>query len=387
MISFNYLVRVLGPEQYALLGFASSFIAFFNMGIEYGFGFSAVQKISLAVKDNQYISRYFWSVIFAKTFIFILCLMLLTIIINTFEPFEKNIMLYYILFFSTMGAVIFPRWYYLAIQKTSSIFQINFVLKAIWLGMIFILVKNANDIIVLALLNSSLQIMIGIFGLIVAINKYGIKYSKPSFNSILEVLKDGKHLFYSRITATIYNNSGAILLGLFYNNTLVGYYVAIDKIRYIIQNMLANISQAIFPILNQYFNKSNKNIKIFATKFLTFSIIILVIILTLIYIYTASVINLILGNDYLVASNIFKVLIFAPLFVWIGTNLGVHIMISLGYNQQFFKISLMSCILHLLLIFPLAKFYAGMGVAITIIITELFISLSQFYFLKVKNII
>ena len=49
--------------------------------------------------------------------------------------------------------------------------------------------------------------------------------------------KNGWHLFLSRMATTLYTTSNVVILGLFTDNTIVGYYAAGDKIIRAVQGL------------------------------------------------------------------------------------------------------------------------------------------------------
>lgn len=385
LFSFPYLVRVLGPDGYGLVSFVVAFVAYFANLTEFGFTFSATHQISLLMNEDEKVRKYFWIIIIIKFLLFGIGLIIFTSIILTFDKFYSNYEIYYISYFSILGAIIFPNWFYQAIEKMSFIVLINVISKLLWLISIFLFIKKSEDIIIYVILNSLLSIVIGICGLFVAIYKLKMNFYLPKIDELVKVLNQSKYLFFQRISAMLYTNSNIFLLGLFFNNEVVGYFTAVDKIRMAVQGLLGTITQSMYPFLTKLFEKSFLDAKIFISKYLFKSIIINITIALVFIFYSEEIVLIVLGKQYLSAVNVFRILILAPAIIWISNVLGIQIMLSLGFQRQFFKISMYASFLHILIL-PISIFsFSVMGVAVAIIMTEAFIAINQYLFLKRKK--
>ncbi|MGC9070591.1 MAG: oligosaccharide flippase family protein, partial [Elusimicrobiales bacterium] len=224
LIIFPYLVRVLGVEKFGLISFAQAFIMYFNVLVDYGFNLSATREISINRDNKEKISEIFSSVMFIKFGLIMISLILLTIIVFSFEKFRVDWLIYYLTFGIVIGQAMFPVWLFQGLEEMRYITYVNVIAKGIFTLAVFVFVRNISDYYKVPLLNSIGFITAGIISLVMVKKKFGIIFSKSSLVTIKNQLTNGWHIFVSNIMGMLYRNSNSLLLGIITNNLMVGYY-------------------------------------------------------------------------------------------------------------------------------------------------------------------
>ncbi|MCZ6704039.1 MAG: oligosaccharide flippase family protein, partial [Ignavibacteria bacterium] len=186
-----------------------------------------------------------------------------------FIPFFKsNWEVYALSYGFVLGGVLFPSWFYQGMEQMKYITTIQVLIRSIVTVLIFILIKEESDYLLLVLINSIAQIMIGIFGVVISLVKFKIKFRLPSFEDIKIQLKSGWYIFQSMIAINIYTTSNTFILGLFASETIVGYYAAADKIRMAFQGIQSVLSQTVFPYVNSLAKESYEKFILFIKRLL-----------------------------------------------------------------------------------------------------------------------
>ncbi|NOG99436.1 MAG: flippase [Ignavibacteriae bacterium] len=387
LITFPYLVRVLGPEKYGLISFAAAFVLYFNIITDYGFNITATKAISLNRDNKIKISEIISNIFMIKLGLFLLCTILFFLIVLSFSKFSNDLLIYVYSFYSLIGLVLLPNWVFQGLEKMKFIAIINIAVKVFWVISIFIFIKSESDYLLLVLLNSFSIILISFISLLVIYFLFKIKFVKPSYAEIKLLLFEGWYIFISTASISLYTNSNIFILGLFASNEIVGYFSAADKIRMAFQNITSSAGQVIFPYLSNLFKNGFNSAVTFIKKYIASGSVLLFSLTVVMFITAPWVIDIVLGPKYETSLPIFRILIFLPLIIFYSNALGIQIMINLGYNKEFTKVVLTAGIISIMLSFIFVPMYLEIGLAIIMLLVELIVSLGMLNFVLRKNIL
>ena len=387
LIVLPYVVRILGPAKYGLINFAAAFIAYFSLMCDYGFSLSGTKEISIIRDDKEKLSRTFSTIITIKLLLSVVSFLLFILIVY-FIPFFKNNWEVYVLSYGfVIGGVLFPGWFYQGIERMKYITIIQVFVRSIATVLIFMLVNEENDYLLLVLLNSSAQILIGVAGLIVAGIKFKIKFRLPSFEEIKSQLKSGWNIFQSMIAINVYTTSNTFILGLFASETIVGYYAAADKIRMAFQGVQSVLAQTVFPHVNSLAKESYEKFILFIKRFLKLEVTIGFSVSLLLFIFSPQLVELLLGEKFVTSGELLRIISALPLLISLSNIFGIQIMLPLGYDRAFNRIISSAALLHILLLIVIVPAYFAIGTSIAVVITESVVTLLTFLFVMRKKIL
>ena len=387
IITLPSLVRVLGPEKYGLVSFATAFAAYFTIITDYGFNLSATQEISVNRENTKSVSEIFSSVFTIKMLLFVLSSVIFFIIVLTVPIFKENLILFIVSFFSVLGTALFPLWFYQGIERMKYILIISFSVRLITTILIFIIINTESDFIKYAGLNTLTQFVIGIVGLQFALNKFEIIYSFPSREMLKQQLKKGWHLFLSTISINLYTTSNVFILGLFAPANVVGYYAAADKIRMAFQGILSPMSQSVFPYVNKMLSESYERFISFNKKLFKIALTIGFVISISLFLFAEPIVNIVLGKEYQSSILVLRIIAWLPLVIFLSNVLGIQRMLPLNKHKSFSLILFFAAVLNLTLAFILVPIYLEIGTSIAVLITETFVTIGFFLFLMKNKIL
>jgi len=386
LITLPYLVRVLGPEKYGLISFAQAFIGYFIMITDYGFGLSATREVSIYRDDKEKVSEIFSSVMTVKILLGILSFVVLGLVLLSVPKFGQDWLIYIFTFGMVIGNILFPVWFFQGVEKMKWITILNIVARGIFTVCIFIFVHKESDYLNVAIINSLGSLVAGIISLIVIFKNFKVKFVFPKIESIKHQLKEGWHIFISNIATSLYTTSNTFILGLFTNNTIVGYYSGAEKIIKAVEGLISPISQTIYPYLSKLVSESKEKALVFLQKLTKFIGGTTFLVSLLIFILSPLIVKIILGDQYQQSILPLRILSFIPFIIALSNIFGIQTMLTFNMKSSFLKILSSAAILSLSLSFLLIPFLKHIGVSISWLTTEIFVTVSMFFTLKKKGI-
>ena len=380
LITMPYLVRILGPEYFGLLAIATSIITYFSIITNYGFDITATREISVNREDKEKIIEVYSSVMMLKFIFLIISFIILAIVIFSIEKFATNWEIYFLTFLVLIGQVLFPVWFFLGMEQMKYITYLNVFSKTIFTILIFILVKHQEDYYLVPILTSLGFLFVGLLSIFIINKKFSIPFKFQKKETLRYHLYEGWHIFTSNISVTLYTTTTIVLLGFFTNNTIVGYYSIADKLIGGVKQLIAPISQTLYPYISRKANES-KEVVLNIIKKIAYVAISLSLLLTIfIYIYTEELLFLVFGKEANNAILIFRILTIIPLLVVIDTLFGTLLMLVFKRNKEYSRIVLSAGFLNLILALLFIPFFEGVGAAVSVLLVELYISIRIFIY-------
>jgi PST family polysaccharide transporter len=387
IITLPYLVRVLGPEKYGLVNFAAAFAIYFSIITDYGFNLSATQEISVNRNNSKRIAEIFSSVFTLKVLFFILSSIFFSAVVFLVPQFRDHLLLFFITFLGVLGTALFPLWFFQGIEKMKYILVINVSIRLITTALVFVLIKDENDFIKLAGLNTSSAFAIGFVGLMVAFNKFQIKYIFPKKELLKLQLKNGWNLFSSTVWISLYTTSNIFILGLFAPANIVGYFSAAEKIRMAFQGVLSTMSQSVFPYVNKLLSESYERFVSFNKKLFKIALITGATISITLFLFAEPLVNIVLGKDYDPSVLVLRIIAWLPLVIFLSNVLGIQTMLPMNKHKSFAIILFFAAMINLILSFILVPKYFEIGTSISVLATEIFVTIAFFVFIKKNKIL
>lgn len=379
LITLPYLVKVLGIKYFGLLAFATATIAYFGILTDYGFNLTATKEISIHRDNREKTIEIFSSVMSIKFLLLLLSLFLLTLLVFAFQRFSNHWEIYFLTFGSVIGQFLFPVWFFQGVEKMKYISYLNLVSKSIFTIAIFVFVQEKEDVYLVPLFFSLGSIIAGIFSLILIQKKFNVHFRFQTLNTLKIQLIDGWYVFLSRFYVSMYTTTNLLLLGLFTNNVLVGYYAIAEKIVLAIAGIFEPLNQTIYPYLARKYKENFEFFVNFIKKIAFLFILSSTILVLLAEYFIESLVYLVQGSyetTIIYLLSLFLLRVFTYPFGGLLSNS----LIIMKKNSQYIRVMNYTVILNFALV-PLAIYYfqaTGLIVAF-LIVTFIHVLLLWYY--------
>jgi len=382
LITFPYLVRVLGVEYFGLLAFATATIAYFNIITDYGFNLTATREISIYRDDKAKVTEIFSSVMTIKFGLMILSFLLLTVLVFSFEKFTKDWGIYFLTFGHVVGQMLFPVWFFQGMERMKYITYLNIFARLIFTVAIFIFVRNRSDYYMVPILNSLGVLAAGLWSFIIVKRAFGISLKRQKREILVHYLKEAHHIFIANVAISLYTTSTTFILGLVTNNTIVGYYAAADKIIKASKGLMTPVSQTIYPYVSKKFSISKESGLRFIKKMVLYVGAITGFLSLFIFIFSRPLVLIILGEQYYNSIIVLQLLSFTVFMIGLSNVFGIQTMIPAGKKKPFSTILIAGSILNVVISLILVPIFHQLGSAICVLFVESFITISMFIYLQ-----
>lgn len=384
LITMPYIIRVVGLENFGLIAFAAAIIAYFNVIVDYGFNLTATRDVAVHRDDKAKITEIYSSVMTIKLMLVFACLICLVIIAALFNEFFSNMAIYFFTFGIVIGQALFPVWFFQGMEKMKYITYLHILSKSIFTLMIFIFVQEESDFYIVPLLTSFGFIVAGVLSQILIKKEFNIVFEWQQIKKIKYYLKNGWHVFISRLYVNLYTTTNIVLLGFLTNNLTVGYFSIAEKIVLAIAGIFEPANQALYPYLVKKYNESIEQFGKLLKKIVLvfFSIAILLFLVTEYFKY--DIITLVNG-DYSAEVDILLSVFLIRILTYPFGSLFSNTLILMHEKKYFMQGMNYTVLLNFLIVPFSIYFYGAFGMVISLIMIYIFIIL--FYGKKISNIL
>lgn len=368
LITIPYLAKVIGVDSFGKIAFASAVVVWFQTIADWGFNFTATRDVAKNRDDQEKVSEIFSNVLWARMLLAVFSFVLLYIAILFIPEFKENKTILLITFLLIPGHILYPDWFFQAIEKMKYITIFNLLSKLLFTILIFVFIKKKSDFILQPLFTTLGYIVSGVIAMYLITVKWKIKIKPPRIKDILKTIKGSTDVFINNITPNLYNSFSIVLLGFWGGPVANGLLDASRKFTSIAHQFVNIISRTFFPFLSRKIGKHT----VFAKIYLTIAVLLSLAL----FIFASFLIKLFFTSEFYDAIVVLRIAAISIFMIALSKVYGANYMLIEGYEKELRNITIISSLIGFAISFPLIYLYGYIGAAITITLTQSILGLS-----------
>ena len=131
LISMPYLARVIGADGFGKIAFASAIVVWIQTISDWGFNLTATRDVAQNRDDTELVSRIISNVLWARSILTLLSGIILLAVVLLVPYLRENADIIFVTFLLVPGHILFPEWFFQAIEKMKYTTLFNLLLKLV----------------------------------------------------------------------------------------------------------------------------------------------------------------------------------------------------------------------------------------------------------------
>ncbi|MBO5188991.1 MAG: oligosaccharide flippase family protein [Alistipes sp.] len=339
LITYPYLVRILGRELYGMVLTAQMLVSYASLIIDFGSNNVCAKHVSLHRDNNVKLSEIVSSVLCVRVLLWCCAFFVYIGIVWLVPAYRAYWVLFLISYGLTIQELLFPQYFFQGIEQMKYITIVHTIIRVTFIVLVFVAVKQETDYLYFPVLYTIGYLLGGIYALHLIFNKMRVRFYVPSFKTMLFYVKDASPLLATDLICTIKDKINYLFVGAFVGMGEVVIYDLGLRLNGLLNKPTNILSTVLLPRFAQ-----TKNLRA-AKNVITWSLIVNVLL------YAG--VNLVL--PYLVEFFIhepidvlpIRILLLGPVILSVSAMICYIVFIAMGYNTYVLKSIVATTIVYL----------------------------------------
>lgn len=360
LISMPYLARVIGAEGFGKIAFASAIVVWIQTISDWGFNLTATRDVAQNRDNKELVSIIFSNVLWARSILTLLSGIILLLVVLLVPYLRENADIIFVTFLLVPGYILFPEWFFQAIEKMKYTTFFNLFLKLVFTVAVFVFIHKREDYLIQPLLTTIGYLLCGTGALYLIFKKWGYTLYKPQWTEIFETIRNSTDVFVNNLMPNLYNSFSVMLLGFFGGSTANGIYDGGNRFPSIFYQFQSVLSRVFYPFLSRRPDKHSFYAKLNIVSALVGSVILVLI--------SPLIIKIMLGDEFEKSVVVMQILSFSVVFLAMGYTYGTNFLIINHKEKPLRNLTFISSIVGMCVSVPLVYYFSYIGAAVTVLL-------------------
>lgn len=370
LITMPYLADVIGVDGFGKIAFALAIMVWIQTIADWGFNLTATRDVAQNRDNPEKVSEIFSNVLWARCLLMFVSLFVLLLLIVAIPTFRANWDVILISFLMVPGHILFPDWFFQAVEKMKYITILNLLTKLIFTLAIFVFIKEPGDYILQPLLSAFGFGISGIIALYIIVCKWRIRIIRPKIKIIITTIKSSTDVFINHLLPNLYNSLSTVILGVFWGGSAVGFLDGGNKFVSIGNQFIQTIERAFYPFMARRIE--NHNILLRVNIYMAF-IIALILLLG-----APLLVDIFLSPEFGASVWVIRIRAISIVFYAISNVYGKNYILLLHKDRLLRQISVRCSLIGFVIAWPLVYYFKYIGAALTVTISLALIAIYSY---------
>lgn len=353
-LTLPYIAKTIGVDNFGAIAFASAVIMLFQTLTDYGFNYTGIREISRKRDDVIETSKVLSTIFYARILLMILSFVILCICILLIPQFASNQKILLLTFMLIPGYVMYPEWFFQALEKMKYSAVLSTIIKVIFTILIFLIVKEEGDYIYIPIINGAGFLVVGLVAFRI-IYKLGYRLVRVRCSEIFMAIKSSFNIFVTLILPNLYTNMSTIFLENFWGKGATGRFDAGNKFVTVSQQITNVLSRTFYPFLARRMDKHHfyERVSFIVSFFISIGL----------FLGAPWIVEIFYTADFTDAVTVIRIMSISPIFIFMMNAYGTNYLVLKGREKNLRNIVVACSLFGLLLSYILVSRYSFIGAA------------------------
>lgn len=380
IVTAPYVSRVLGPTNMGEYSYTYSVATYFLLLAKLGFDNYGNRSIATNRHDADKLNKTFSGIYILQMVIATFSIVLY--IVYTFV-FSENFFVSLIQGLWVVSALFDINWFFYGLEEFSLVVIRNTIVKLISVIMIFLIVKQPQDMWKYALILSGGAIVGFLITWPFVFSKVSIV--KVSLKEVFSHLHQASILFIPVIAISVFTVLDKIMLGYMGSFSQVGYFDAADKVMMAPKGIIGALGTVMLPrMASEYAKKDNKNRELFINASLSFALVFSIGCMFGIIGISKTFVPIFFGVKYLPTIFILALMAVVLPFYAVGNVVRTQMLIPNMKDKPYIISVIWGAIVNVILNVLLIPYFGANGTVVATLAAEIAIAVIQFWAVRLE---
>lgn len=380
LLSFQYVLPLLGPASFGKTQFVLSLLQYFCIIAAIGVPVYGVREVARCKGNEQKLSILFSELLIIHAITSLLLSLIYLGVICYYGFFKADESLYLVGTVTIVTGFLSVEWVYSGLSQFRPLALRSLLIKVASLAAIYLFIKSANDYFLYFIISVATGLVANLYNAAMLHNKLKLTLHGLNCNRHIKPLL---LVFSIGLGSSMYTILDTVLLGFLANDTSVGLYACAVKFCKLLLPFITTMGVVLMPELSQKMGDDNiDDARPLLQKSFEFIVFFSIPVCFGLYLLAPEIINLFSGNKFADALNCMQILAILPFLVGMGYFLSAQILIPGGRYKETLYPTLTGLVLFTFLNFLLVPNFYQNGAAIANVASETLVTLGYIYYIK-----